>query len=91
MQGQLDLIHLRERAEALQNLLEHLVHIGLLPVQHRARAVHANQTQKIVNDLCLAVNLLRNIGHELLVEFQRRIARRNQRVREHAHGGNRRL
>ena len=91
MQGELYLIHLGERAEALQNLLEHLVHIGLFPAQDRRGAVHTDQAEKIVNDLCFSVNLLRYVAHKLFIEFQRCISHADQRIREHTHRSNRRL
>ena len=83
--GQLNIPLLGDRPHPAQDHLDHLIDIRLFDVQLGILAVHADQRQKLRDDLVLPVHLILDVHHELSVHFHRDIILRDKRVRQNFH------
>ena len=91
LQRHLDVPELCLGPQPLQDLLQHGVHVHRGPVQNDTGTVHFDKIQKVVDDLRLTVDLLRDVVHEFLVELHRDIVHAHQGIRQNTDRGDRRL
>ena len=78
-------------AQTLEYGLDQLVYVHRGNVHLGGGLVHLHKRKQIVDDLILPLDFIRNVLHEFLVKRKRGILLLHEGIREHLHGGQRRL
>ena len=91
VKNQIDVSLVRDRTQALQDILQQLVDRHMLDLKICVFLIHLDQRQKVSDDPVLTVDLRCDVTHKLLIQILRDTLLSYQRICEDFHGSHRSL